>query len=276
MARDKRPPTSPLRQLDYKLTTLGKVLPPSDMEHLIITVEDLIFIRGLVREHELDNPPVLRSISTPLRRLLLDGDLNKAANIVEWREQFTVNARVMNYDDPNPLVIVNCGNCPWGEAYIPSMGSLLGSTTTIQRQDVDYSFHEDVQLSLNDFLKTLAFVITGTKVKRAEVISYIANKKAAHVSPNRDRPAHWVLDHAWQGLSVTRVDDSGHAERINTVYLELAGIAAAIADSTSIGRFISYLADCLQSAEPFAGEEVAKTVGITLPVEPTRLRDRDR
>ena len=275
MARDKSRPTSPLRQLDYKLRTPNKTLPPSDMELLIITIEDLIFIGRLVREYELDTPPALRSISTSLRRLLLDGDLNKAANIVEWRDRFTVKARVLDYDDPNPLVIVNCGNCPWGDAYIPSTGSLLGSTSTTQREDMEYSFRDDVELPLKEFLETLAFVITGTKVKRADVISYIANKKAAHVSPNRDRPAHWILDHAWQSLRVTRVDDCGHAETINTVYLELASIAAAIAGSTSINRFIGYVANCIQGAELVAGEEVAKTIGISFPVEPTRIRAED-
>lgn len=274
MVGSKRSPKTPLRQFDYRVAESGRVLKPAEHELLAITAEDLIFARNLVLDGELDNPPVLRSISTLMRRLLLDGDIHKAAKILGWQEPLTVRTRVLVYDEPNPLVIVSCGHAPWGNARIPSMGSLLGSTSSKSRDDMEYEFRDEVEVSLKQLLNSLAFVVTGTKVTRGEVISYVSNKKAAHVSDSRHKPAHWILDHAWQGLTVTRIRDDGYAETISSVYLELAGIIYSVAESPSISRFIDKLVSTLSNLEIVKSPDAAKSVGLSLPISPT-LIDRN-
>lgn len=253
----------------FRLSNPDVTLTADQFELLSITYEDLRYLGIMEREDLIDNPPAIRAASTTLRRLLCDGggDLRKAARVAGWQEPFLVTTRLLDYDRPHPQIIVSCGGGRWGRDRMPDCATYFGGENTPEPPQ-EWTWRENVSVKLSDYLDSLAFAITGTKVKRHEVVTYVANKKAAHVADGRRRPAHEVLDHMWYGLYLHRVDPDGDVETLNAVYLELLSILVAIVESPSIQRFSEWLIARLNTYQREYGPEVARRYDLQFPFTP--------
>ena len=253
----------------FTLRNPDRTLTQDEFELLLITSEDLRYLGFLIREQFIDSAPDIRAMSTMLRRLLCEGDLHKTANLAKWQTPFTVRTRVLDYQELHPQVIVSCGGYRWGNDVLPGMGvSFAGKD--IAAPPANWDFREDVTLDIKQYLDTLAFSIIGTRVRRHEIITYVANKKAAHVSKNRSKPAHRVLDNLWHGLFISRRDQEGNVESLNAVYLEMLNIINAVAESESIQRFARTLREWISTASMAWGPEVATAQVIQMPMEPLK------
>lgn len=260
--------TSPvLGKPKFRLKNPDVTLDPEQFELLAITSEDLRFLATLVSDDVIENAPAARFVSTTLRRLLCDGDLGRAARLAGWTEPFLVRTRMLDYADPHPRVIVTCGGGRWGRDRMPDSSADFGGAG-IGPPPHEWSRRDNVEIDLNKYLDTLAYAILGTRVRRRDIITYVANKKAAHVSDTREKPAHQVLDHMWHGLFLTREDAEGNRETLNAVYIELFGILVALVESDSVQRFASRLLEWLGSYEFEYGPEVGKKYAIQFPVTP--------
>lgn len=260
--------TSPvIAKPKFRLKNPDRTLEAEQFELLAITSEDLRFLAMLVEDDVIENAPAARFVSTTLRRLLVQGDLGRAARLAGWTEPFAVRTRMLDYDNPHPRVIVTCGGGKWGQHRMPDSSSDFGGEG-MDPPPHEWSRRDNVEIDLNKYLDTLSFAIFGTGVKRSDIINYVANKKAAHVSDTRGTPALQVLDHVWHGMFHTRVNSEGHAETLNTVYIELFGIVVALVESPSVQRFADWLLEWLSTYKFEFGPEVAKKYAIEFPITP--------
>lgn len=213
MAKTKSNPLPPrLGKPSFQFRNPDKVLTEEQFELVTITAEDLRHLIWLVEEEMVEDAAEIRILSTMLRRLLREGDIFKAMKLLNWSQPIKVRGRQLIFPTLDPRVIVSCGNYRWGHDTLPATAmTFIGAS-----DDEKWKWEEDVEFTLSAYLDSLAFAITGIRVKRRDVISYVANKKAAHVSGSQT-PQHKALDHAWFSLGITRVNAEDEAERLNLV-----------------------------------------------------------
>jgi hypothetical protein len=116
-------------------------------------------------------------------------------------------------------------------------------------------------------LDGLAVSVLGTRIKRRQLIKYVADKKAAHVSEKRKHAFEEALDRAWYGMSMTIIDSEGEVVRLNHVYMELLSVIEALQRSPSINGYIDDVRKWIGTAIFKFDDDVTPT-GLTLPIEP--------
>lgn len=265
-------PKPQFRKPLYQLRSPDKLLTSGEFELLQITEEDLRLIAEPLGEDFRETAAQVRARSTILRRLFNEGDIHKVINLSGWKEPITLRGRVLQYDELDPLLMLSCGEYRWGDDVLPGMGLLFGGPTIAPQTDPQWSYVENAELDLKSYLETTAFAITGTRVRRQHVISYVASKKAAHVSDKRNNEAHEALDHAWTSLSMTRERPEGGYETVNLVYLELLNIITAIGESESLKAFVEHLRRWASTAEVTWDAATETKMGFSLPIKPVPKR----
>lgn len=257
----------------YLVPGTGRLITPGEYELLLVTAEDLAHLIKLADDDWFEYAAEIRPYSTVLRRLVGSSrDLYRAASLAKWHKPFTVEATILDYQEPHGQVIACAGNWRWGADTIPYTSSIFGGKN-VPPPPKDYSYREGVRLPLKKYLNSLSFAITGTKVRRSDVISYVANKKAAHTDDRRDTPAHQALDNVWDSLFFTRVRSDGTAESLNAVYLEITTIIHAIAESPEIRAFADQLARMLSHASRVYDPKMVKFQAVTVPVDKVNRED---
>lgn len=242
----------------------GRLISPGEFELVTIRAEDLSHLIALIDDHWFETAAEVRPFSTVLRRLLTgSGDLHKAAKLMRWDIPFRVSARMLDYENPNGQVIACAGGWRWGGDTLPDSSAIFGGEG-IQPPPKEWTHRDGLRLPLTRYLESLSFAITGTKVRRRDVISYVANKKAAHTDENRSSKAHEALDDVWHSLYLTRVGDDGSQDTMNAVYLELLSILYAVAESTEIRAFVAHLNSCLSQASRVYDPKVSKIQAVTV------------
>jgi hypothetical protein len=253
----------------FRLREPDAVLSADEFELLGITAEDLRFLAASAGEDWIETPPEIRAVSTILRRLFVQGDIHKAANLAGWNEPFEVKTDLLIYENPHPQVIVVCGGNRWGGDTMPSTSSTFGGPG-LSAPPQEWSFLKDQTISLQRYLASLSIAMIGTRIKRSDIIKYVSNKKAAHLSETRHNAAQELIDHLWHGLFMTRKDGDGNLETINFVYLELLGIINAVAESESIQMFAKHILKWVSGYEFEYGPEVSQRYDLQFPVDPRR------
>ncbi|WP_292649080.1 hypothetical protein, partial [Mesorhizobium sp.] len=132
---------------------------------------------------------------------------------------------------------------------------------------VAWSYRDNADVSLSEYLEGLAIAVLGTPVRRREVIKYVANKKAAHVSDHRKHASEQAIDRAWSHMSITIKSSRRERVQLNHVYLELLVTIEALRSSPSINRYIDELGKWVRSAE-IVYRGAAKTVDVNMPIRP--------
>jgi hypothetical protein len=269
MARtNDRPLFSYLVKPAYQMKSPDMILSEGDFDLLRITVDDFRFVTREITNQLAEVAADIRSRSTILRRLLSEGDLFNAGRLYPPRSDLRVIARVLDFNPMHPSVLISCGNYPWAGDRLPGtaiMFSLQGVQPLISST---WQYRDNADVSLSEYLDGLALAVLGTSVRRREVVKYVANKKAAHVSERRKNLSEQAIDSAWSHLFITIVEQpSGHRVVLNLVYLEILSVIEALATSASIGPYIDDLDRWLMSAKPVFPEAL-KSMALTMPVSP--------
>jgi len=251
----------------FNLSSPDALLSERDFDLLRTNVEDFRYATREVTRNLGEVASEIRSRSTTLRRLLCHNDLFNAGRLFPPKEQLRVRARMLEFDPLYPSIIITCGNYPWADDILPGMAAEL-SVKGIDPlpEPVPWSYRDE-ELPLSEYLDGLAIGVLGTRIKRRQLVKYVADKKAAHFADNRKHPYEQALDRAWSHLSMRIACSDGTSEQLNVVYLEIMALIRALRESTSINGYIDDLDAWLSTAEFTYGVDV-KGYGVTLPIDP--------
>jgi hypothetical protein len=250
-----------------QLSDPSAILSAADFELLSLTVEDFSFVTRSVT-HDLNEVAAdIRSRSTMLRRLLSESDLYKIGRLLAPKEELRVRARMIDFEPAHPAFIVTCGDNPWADDRLPGMALQFSIKDVADIEDCPWTYRENADVSLSEYLDGLAVSVLGTRIKRRQLIKYVADKKAAHVSEKRKHAFEEALDRAWYGMSMTIIDSEGEVVRLNHVYMELLSVIEALQRSPSINGYIDDVRKWIGTAIFKFDDDVTPT-GLTLPIEP--------
>lgn len=251
----------------FEMSAPDKLLSESEYELLRITVEDFRFVTREMTDCLGEVPAEIRARSTILRRLLSERDLFNTGRIFPPKEALRVKARMLDFDPPHPGVLLSCGNYPWADDRLEGIAAQFSVTGVPIMEVPTWSYREDADVTLNEYLDGLAFSILGTPIRRREVIKYVGDKKSAHVSDRRKHQSEQAIDRAWSHLSITIASSEGERVQLNLVYLEMLALIEALTSSVSINGYIDDMAAWLETAKVVFPEAI-KTFGLTLPMAP--------
>jgi hypothetical protein len=192
-------------------------------ELLRVVVSDLDHLANTWNQKSVSDDDLRRG-SAQLRHLLIEGTLLRAWRAKGFDKQPTILAPRLEscLKDHASIMIAVAG----GGEYEGLQGALAvvrkhGSEAQTQNDDdITYPF------KLTKFVTGCALVINGKRIKREEVIKYVANKLGgAHYDERRSESAFAALDNA-AGL----IDFLGK----NAVYFELLSIGQLVAKAPDV------------------------------------------
>ncbi len=172
---------------------------------------------------------------------------------------------MLDFNPIHPAVLVTCGNYPWAGDRLEGVAAEFSVKGVPPLAGAIWSYRDNADVSLSEYLEGLAIAVLGTPVRRREVIKYVADKKAAHVSDRRKHAS--AIDRAWSHMSITIESPRREKVQLNHVYLELLATIEALRSSPSINRYIGELGKWVRSAE-IIYPGAAKTVDVNLPMRP--------
>jgi len=263
----KSPLFSYLVKPQFRLKSPERLLSEADFDLARITVEDFRFVTREMTTNLAELPAEIRGRSTILRRLLSESDLFKAGRLLQPNSDLRVRARMLDFDPIHPAVLLTCGNYPWAGDRLPNIAAVFSLEGKPPLTGTPWRFREDADVSLSEYLEGLAIAVLGTPVRRREVIKYVADKKAAHVSDHRKHLSEQAIDRAWSHMSITIESSLKEKIQLNMVYLEVLAVIQALRSSQSINRYIEEMAIWLESAE-IVYPDGSRYENINLPIEP--------
>ena len=252
----------------FRLRSPDTVLSEQDYDLLRITVEDFRHVTRDISEDLTEVAAEIRSRSTILRRLLCEGDLFNAGRLLPPKAELRVQARMLDFEPLHPAIIISCGEYPWAGDILPGLAlefKVKGIDPTGDEAPWDY--RENADVSLREYLDGLAIGVLGTRIRRRQVVKYVADKKAAHVTDRRKHPYEQALDRAWSHLSLHIVAENEGRVELKVVYLEILALIRALQESKSINDYIDDLASWMATAE-LETPEGTRPTGLSLPIEP--------
>jgi len=252
----------------YRLTEPDRELSEADFELVAITVEDYRHVTRPMTEELTCVPAEIRARATILRRLLSDHDIFRAGKILKPEFELRVRARMLDFVPIHPALLLSCGNYPWVDDRLAGISMSFSMKGVPPVKGTPWSYRDDADVSLAEYLNGLAFSVVGTPVRRREVIKYVGDKKSAHVSDKRKYHSEQALDRVWSILSLNIRNEQGETLRLNQVYLEILAIIEALTTSPSIQSYMATLEHWVSTAEPFFRGAVS-TTRLSMPVEPS-------
>ncbi|MER9307665.1 hypothetical protein [Mesorhizobium sp. M0496] len=268
MGNSAKPPLfSYLVKPQFRLKSPDRILTETDFDLARITVEDFRFVTRGMTENLAEVPAEIRVRSTILRRLLSEQDLFNAGRLLPPSTELRVCARMLDFNPIHPAVLLTCGNYPWAGDRLEGVAAEFLMKGVPPLAEAIWSYRDNADVSLSEYLDGLAIAVLGTPVRRREVIKYVADKKAAHVSDRRKHVSEQAIDRAWSHMSITIVSSRKEQVQLNHVYLEVLAAIEALRSSPSINRYIDELGKWVASAE-IVYPDSAKAVGVSLPLEP--------
>jgi hypothetical protein len=164
---------------------------PNTIERIRVTVEDLAFLRD-EWDQDVEDASLRRS-SPILRRLLVDGDLQRAWRDLGLDKQPIVRAPSLEATLRRvPLKNVSFaqagGGIYRGLCVAPNIEiSMYLPPEEAQRIFGSPDESPDRDFSLKRFLNGACVVVTGTSISRHTILKYVANKLGGvHLDPSRD------------------------------------------------------------------------------------------
>jgi len=191
----------------------------------------------------------LRRTSVELRKLLMHGLLINCWKLVGRSGQPTIIAPKLDVSDlpPNSFAVAGGANLGGYEISNFSMRSGPGAAITPEAMKERAESAKAAltwPFGLNEYRDSIALFVSGKKIKRGQIVNYVANKKGgAHYDPGRtrkkDEEIFAFLDHA-DAFGMTFGGSEQH-DGLNSVYLELLAIGQHVSTSPDI---IAMLKDC--------------------------------
>lgn len=204
-----------------------------DIELLDLVQSDLIFIRENSKPEADDHS--LRRISGQLRHLLVDQALLKAWRLLQLTpKQPTIITTKLDLDNNCDFAVAGGGQANGIQVanVRVTIGRTLGEEEIRKRYEAEKDKPLKQAFTLQEFKDSSAFICGGKKIKREQVIKYVANKKGGvHLDTSRkkDEEAYRLLDQADNGMLIAGK---------KTLYLELLSIWQALTSSNDIERLI--------------------------------------
>jgi hypothetical protein len=258
-----------LSEANVRLSEPDRLLSLSEFELLKLTVEDFRFVTAEPTDDLDELAADIRSRATILRRLLCERDIFKVGRLMRPDAELRVSARMLDFEPPHPSVLLSCGAYPWKGDLLPGISLVFAIRGIEPAKRSTWSYRENADVSLTEYLDGLAIAVLGTRIRRREVVKYVADKKAAHVSEKRSHTCERAMDRAWSALSITLVSTENKEVTLNVAYLEILAVIEALAQSPSIGAYIDRIDAWTQTAMPEA-REGSRSVGPKLPKIPIR------
>ncbi|ESZ25403.1 hypothetical protein [Mesorhizobium sp. L2C067A000] len=204
----------------FRLKSPDRLLSEAEFDLARITVEDFRFVTREMTTSVAELPAEIRGRSTILRRLLSERDLFNAGRLLIPSSGLRVLARMLDFDPIHPAVLLTCGNYRWAGDRLPNIAAVFSLKGQPPLTGTPWRFRDDADVSLSEYLKGLAIAVHGTPVRRREVIKYVADKKAAHVSDHRKHLSEKAIDRAWPHMSIT-IENQGK-EKFNLTWYILS------------------------------------------------------
>lgn len=241
-----------VKRPSFRLRNPDKTLSEGEYELLKLTVEDFRFITREITDDLHAVASEVRARSTILRRLLVHGDLFNAGATYRPNQALKVRpAQMLDFEPTHPGIIVSCGGYPWRSDRLAGLAMELSiqGVPPVKGPGAPWTYRENAEVPLSEYLDGLAIAVLGTRVRRREVIKYVADKKAAHVSDKRGNEAEGALDRVWSQLAITIQSSRPQQVRLSVAYLEILSVIEALAESESINAYIDELSEWLETAE---------------------------
>jgi len=266
MGKSTTPPLfSYLVKPQFRLKSPDCVLSETDFDLVRITVEDFRFVTREMTENLAEVPAEIRGRSTILRRLLSERDLFNVGRLSPPRAELRVCARMLDFDPTHPAVLLTCGNYPWAGDRLQGVAAEFSVKGVPPLAGPAWDYRDNADVSLSAYLDGLAIAVLGTRIRRREVIKYVADKKAAHVSDRRKHLSEQAIDRAWSHMFITIKNSMNELVHLNLVYLEVLSVIEALASSPSINQYIDDLGKWLESAE-LVYPDTGKRIDLTIPM----------
>jgi hypothetical protein len=204
--------------------------------HLIqIVGEDL---RYLIARGDSLATDALRRDSVVLRRLIVDGDFGRVWNLLRIPGKPMISApRLEKLLDDNVLGPKVSLALAGGGQYHGLCAAM--AITYAAHVDDDQQELAEHAFTVGEFSSSASIYAGGTRVSRAEVIQYVANKLGgAHLSSTRKgghRAAYEVLDRHCDRFHIEGV---AGLDGLNAVYFELLSIGQLVARSDAALRVV--------------------------------------
>ena len=215
--------------------------------YLMKTVaEDLDFLMN--KWNEEINDVSLRNSSAILRRLLLDGDGNRAYRTAWQKIGFQGEPRIIAVDS-DELIFGNNEEIPVDKIEIAVAGGAkynggiiegfrflnFASTPNEVKRNYErrkFLMEHPKEYKLHKYLKKTALVVKGTKFTHYDIIDYISNKLGGvHIDLNRSRQKDDKFKVLDESISLQILDK-------DYIYYQLLSIGQALAQSDDAKRFV--------------------------------------
>jgi hypothetical protein len=258
-----------IKRPQFQLESPSRILSEADFDLLRITVEDFRFVTREITRDLSELAADIRARSTILRRLLCHSDIYNLARIIPSPAPLRVTTRMLDFEPTYPSVIISCGNYPWAGDRLEGIAIEFNIKGVAPLAHRIWSYRDNAEVTLSEYMKGLALAVLGVRVSRGEIVKYVADKKAAHVSDQRKHLSQQAIDRTWSQLGITITNSEGDSIWLSVVYLEVLTLIEALARSESINRYIDEIADWLGTAKQFIPQNV-KSMGISIPMSPVK------
>ncbi len=223
-------------------TTAPLTMPAKSYDDLApIVLEDLDFLR-LRWDHEVDDVS-LRQSSSLLRRLLVEGDLQRAWKKVGFdREPIVPHPTLSSLFSVIPceqLAFAAAGGARYKGVEMQTAFEIRGPVSEDERRRLASAGNPIEELGLQSFVEGSCMVVRGLAVKRRQLIKYVANKLGgAHFDKKRGSSAD---DLAFRRLDEILADRYKLADK-SAVYFQLLATGQALASAPDIEKLCAEIA----------------------------------
>lgn len=184
----------------------------------------------------------LRISSPILRRLLIDGMLDRAAHM--FKKQIWIMAPIIcgtkTFGNLSDIDFYQCGGAKYKGMIIQSLSKV---NRVLSQQEITKMYQEGKDtvdksspVKMSVFLKQISFVIKGIAINREEVIKYVTNKLGgAHYDNERkidNDTTKITLEHKYALMD--KVRDGVILADKNAIYYELLSIGQRVINSRDV------------------------------------------
>lgn len=219
----------------------------SDKYFIQTIVEDLLHLKH--SWSDVVDDAILRRDSAILRRLLIEGVLNKAWNILGFSQKICVVAPRAEFfletNDSHKIDFILAG----GGLYQGIIAALAmhnkGKETVKLPSHLNPIEHK---FTLSEFLDSISIFVENTSISRCELIQYVANKLGGvHIDFSRKGRLAQKFETLDRNIERFKFKGKPPLKGKNTVYFELLSIGQLLSNSEDVKRLILKAEEFLDS-----------------------------
>jgi hypothetical protein len=216
--------------------------------HFLSTVlEDVEFLKSNWGRSIKDSE--IRRNSPVLRHLLVEGNLQKAANMLNLKFQILspLTSFEGNLPDIEHTTFFMSGGAKLDSGYMEHM-QMLDKAYTAEEVKERYDNEQKIKgktkpVSIDQFLCQTSFIVHGVKISRRTVIKYVANKLGgAHYDEKREAAASIsAIEKEYEKYPLLDSIQSMQVMDRNPIYFEMIGIGQKAIQSRDTDKLIRHI-----------------------------------